>query len=118
MPAVALMLAFQVIALQSATPDGVHHVDLIVVNQCHREKFPVTWYTSFWDIHYFPPWGICRIPAMRHRGWQRTVPLARCTDGWCHSRGAITVVAPRAVLIVSGYDFEARNRHWSQPLRK
>ena len=74
--------------------------------------------TSFWTIHYFPPFGsgLCRVAVWRHRGWQPSQPPVPCSDGWAVEHNTITVVTTQVLFVVSSYDFEYRNRRWMSPL--
>lgn len=106
---------------QYRTPGKLMQVDLIIVNQYSRaivvdgvRKNYKNWYTSFWDIYHFPPWGMFRMPVMCHRGWAKTIPLIQCTGGWAHPKPVI--FAPVVLQLDSNYDFEYSNRAWMNSL--
>lgn len=124
----ALLLLAQPVPAVAASPksatEQVVHVDLIVINQyCQtssgesgRPKTRVTWYTSFWNVHMMPPWGMCRVPVFEHRGWCKTVPVHNCADGHAVAAGQQLIVAPQLIYLVSDFDFEYRNRQWFRPV--
>lgn len=108
-------------------PDSPRHVvvDVIIVNQYCRSsrdhtgklKSTITWYDSFWSVHYLPPFGMCRVPVWCNRGWQKSRPLVRCDDGWACDVGNTLVTCPSPPLIVvSDFDFEYRWRQWRNPV--
>lgn len=124
----ALLLLAQPVPAVATAPDResdrVVHVDLIVLNQYSqttsgaegRPKARVTWYTSFWNVHMMPPWGLCRMPVFEHRGWCKTEPIHNCAEGYAASSGKQLIVAPRMIYLYSDFDFEYRNRHWFRPV--
>jgi len=124
----ALLLILPLIA-PAPEPNGVVHVDVIVVNQYNQRTCETTddgktryfyrtyWYDSFWTIHWFPPIGMVRVPVWCNRGWRRMEPLHRCDDGWAASLNGRTVIAPLVLYVVSDYDFEYRNRAWCAELK-
>jgi hypothetical protein len=106
-------------------------VDIIVINQYTSDSYQegygwtsrTTWYTSFYDVHYFPSWGMYRMPVLCHRGWMTLgdgsgVPLP-ANGGWNVIHKTQTLVfSKKMVSIHTFWDFENKMReHWSNPIR-
>lgn len=128
-PATAQLPTSTVVQYQEG---DIVEVDLIIVNQyCQtmesiddtgREvmKSQVTFYTSFWRIHWVG-FGWCQTPIMQHMGWEKSKPLVQCTmsngqPGWA-SVDKVTIAARKQVFMCTDFDFEYRNRVWFTPIR-
>jgi len=118
----ALILLIQPIPAPPAEeirPAGFLFVDIIVVNQytqrmqCDgRATYRTNWYDSYWRIHWFPPFGTCRVAVWEHCGWRVSRRLLPCADGWAADNGGNCVIAPSVLNIATDYDFEYHNRQW------
>ena len=116
----ALLLLIQPIPAPPAeeTPKaGIVFVDCIIVNQytqrseCHG-RYRTFWYDSYWRIHWFPPFGTCRVAVWQHCGWRVSRRLLPCADGWAAESRGRCVIAPAVLNVASDYDVEYQNRQW------